>query len=179
MSEENEHFPLPAGEIVQLEVPIVSPEGLEVKITEVSDDANPDTVTVAVTPLGAASGLIVIIGVSAVTVNMANAESPELPLTLIVCAPIVPGGILPTVKEPVTNPLGEIVQEDSVTTSGSGVLVMGAQEPASAGLNPLPITVTTLVTGPDVGPTAIAAVELLTMNVAEAVSEVEPVTLTV
>ena len=102
MSEENEHFPLPAGEIVQLGVPIVSPAGLEVKATEVSDDANPDTVIVAVTPLGAASGLIVIIGVSAVTVNMANAESPELPLTLIVCAPIVPGGMLPTVKEPVT-----------------------------------------------------------------------------
>ena len=56
---------------------------------------------------------------------------------------------------------------------------MGVQEPASAGLNPLPITVTTVVRGPDVGPTAIAAVELLTMNVAEAVSEVVPVTLTV
>jgi hypothetical protein len=71
------------------------------------------------------------------------------------------------------------VQEDSVTMSGSGVLVMGVQEPASTGLNPLPITVTTVVTGPNVGITEIAAVEALTMNVAEAKSKVVPVTLIV
>jgi hypothetical protein len=106
MIEENVHFPLPAGEIVQVAVGLLfieSPPGLDgPNVIEVSDDANPDAVIVAVTPVGAAAGLIVIIGVSAVTVNIAIAESPELPATLIVCAPIVPGGMLPTVKEPVT-----------------------------------------------------------------------------
>lgn len=102
---ENVHFPLPAGAIVQVAVAarfILSPTGLDgPNVIDVSDDANPDAVTVAVTPFGAAAGLIVIIGVSAVTVNIAIAESPVLPVTLIVCAPIVPGGMLPTVNEPV------------------------------------------------------------------------------
>ena len=141
--------PLPTGLITQLVVLIVSVDGLTRKLKLVSDDENPDAVTPTVMPLGPAAGVIVILGVTVVTVNVARAKSPVLPLTWIVCAP--GAAVLETVKEALTVPLAEIEHVGDVTMSGKGILVTGRHEPASAGLNPLPVIVTPVPTGPELG----------------------------
>jgi hypothetical protein len=83
------------------------------------------------------------------------------------------------VKEPVTTPPLEIVQVEPVTIVGSGVLVIGTHVPASAGAKPLPVTVTTVLTGPELGKRAIVGVGLVTVNTAWARSPVLPVTVIV
>jgi hypothetical protein len=141
--------PLPTGLITQLVMLIVSVDGLTRNVKLVSDDENPDAVTPTVMPLGPAAGVIVILGVTVVTVNVARAKSPVLPLTWIVCAP--GAAVLEAVKEALTVPLAEIEHEGNVTMSGNGILVTGRHEPASAGLNPLPVIVTPVPTGPELG----------------------------
>lgn len=69
-------------------------------------------------------------------------------------------------KEPITIPPLEIVHEDNVTISGGGVLVIGTQVPTSAGAKPLPVRVTTVLTGPEFGARAMKGVGLVTVNMA-------------
>ncbi len=93
---------------------------------------------------------------------------PGVPVTLIVCAPSAAAGM--TVKEPVTLPL-VIVQDDTggpVVISVPGELEIA--HVASAVLNPLPVTVTTVPTGPELEESVIVGVSVMTMNVAWAKS---------
>ena len=92
--------PLPTGLIAQLVVLILSTVGLTRKVKTVSVDENPDAVTPTVMPLGPAAGVIVILGVIVVTVNVARAKSPVLPVTLIVCAPAA--AVVTTEKEAIS-----------------------------------------------------------------------------
>jgi len=92
--------PLPTGLITQLVVLILRVVGLTRKLKLVSVDENPDAVTPTIMPLGPAAGVIVILGVIVVTVNVASAKSPVLPVTLIVCAPAA--AVVVTVKEAVS-----------------------------------------------------------------------------
>ena len=116
--------------------------------TEASAGLNPPPLIVTPVPTGPELGLRMIEGEEVVTRKVAVAESPVLPVTLIVWTPCA--ALLETVKAAeVKPPLEEIVHEESVTTSGRGVLVIGTQEPASLGLNPLPVTVTVVPAGPE------------------------------
>jgi hypothetical protein len=69
-----------------------------------------------------------------------------------------------TVNEAVSCPLLEIVHDEPVTILGAGVLVIEVQVPASAVLKPLPVTVTTVRTGPELGLRTIEGVGLVTVN---------------
>jgi hypothetical protein len=103
--------------------------------------------------------------------KVAVAESPPgLPVTLIVCEP---NAAVPlTVNEPVNCPLLEMLHADNVTIAGNGVSVIapGHTVAVSTVLNPLPVTVTTVLTGPDVGLSVIEGEVLTTVNVAVAES---------
>jgi len=86
---------------------------------QVSVDLKPlpeiDTLSPALTKVG----LSVIVGVGLVTVNVAEAESPVLPLTLMEYAPNTP---VLALKEPDMEPLAEKVHVAAVTID-DGVLV--------------------------------------------------------
>jgi hypothetical protein len=155
---------------MQVVVLMVSVVGLTRKLKLVSDDENPDAVTPTVIPFGPAAGVIVILGVTVVTVNVARARSPVLPVTLIVCAP--GAAVVETVKEALSWPLPEIEHEDNVTMSGNGILVTGTHEPASAGLNPLPVIVTPVPTVPEMGLRMIEGVKTAAVVVVVVIAEV-------
>lgn len=143
--------PLLAGLTAQLVVLIDNVFGLTRNVNMVSVDENPDAVTPTVMPLGPAAGVTVILGVIVVTVNVAKAKSPVLPVTLTVCAP--GAAVLTTVKDAVTLPLAEIKHVGAgiaATMSGSGILVT-VHKPASAVLKPLPVIVTPVPTTPEFG----------------------------
>jgi hypothetical protein len=99
-----------------------------------------------VLPAGLDEGLRVIEAV--VTMNGAEAESLVLPLTVIVYVPTT--AVDKTVNDPNIEPLMENVHVAAVTMV-VGVLVTHGYVPASLGLNPLPVIVTVLPAGPDVG----------------------------
>ena len=143
-----------------------------VMVHDVSPVLKPLPLTVTTVPAGAELGMKLIDGEVVVTVNVACAESPVLPVTVIVCAPNV--ALLRTVNEPVTTPPGEVEHEGEVTMLGNGVLAIVQLE--SAVLNPLPVTVTTVRTGPKLGLSETDGVVLVTVNAACAKSPLLPVT---
>jgi hypothetical protein len=84
-----------------------------------------------------------------------------------------------TVNEAVSCPLLEIVHDEPVTMLGSGVLAIDVQEPESPDEKPLPVTVTTVLTGPELGTSEIEGEVVVTMNEACAKSPPLPVTVIV
>jgi hypothetical protein len=69
------------------------------------------------------------------------------------------------------------VQDEPPAMMLVGLLVIEAHGPGpSAALKPLPVTVTAVPIGPELGTSVIVGVGLVTVNVAEAKSPVEPVT---
>lgn len=92
---------------------------------------------------------------------------------MIVCAPMY-GVNEPTVNEPLIEPPLAIVHDVAVVMSGSGVLE-SVQGPTSPTANPLPVTVTTVPRGPELGLRVIFGELVVTVNVAEPKSPSVPV----
>jgi hypothetical protein len=131
----------------------------------------PEIVTAVLT--GPELGVRVIVGVGLVTVNVAAAISPDVPVTRIACAPRA--GLAVIVNDPVNTPPAVNWHDDDATISGNGVLVMHPRNaPTSLGLNPLPETVTVALPNPDVGIRVIVGDGLMTVNDADAVSGTVP-----
>ena len=152
-----------------VQVPIApNPEGVLERVPSVSRLLKPPPVTVTTLATGPVLGMSVICGAEAVTVKVIVAISPVLPLTWIMCGPRA--AVVETVKEvPVNDPL-EIVHEDRVTISGSGVLVI-VHEAASNGEKLEPDTITGVPTPPDIGLSVIdGGVTVPTMKSAIAIS---------
>ena len=70
------------------------------------------------------------------------------------------------VNEPLTIPLLEMLHVDAVTMLGNGVLAIAQEALESAGANPLPVTVTVVLTGPELGVNVMVGVALVTVNLA-------------
>jgi len=120
----------------------------------ISAGANPLPVTVTTVPTGPEVGLSLIVGAEAVTVNVASAISPTvIPVTKMKYGP---GRTVPTVNlNESKTPLGVNVHASTdVRTAGVELEICGqgaTKEKASEEAKPLPETVTTVPTGPDVG----------------------------
>ena len=122
---------------------------------------------VTVVPMGPDVGFTEIIG--PVTVSVALAKSPVLPVTVIV---YVPATTFPTVKcVPVNAPELDTVHAGVVATV-PGVIVHEAAE--SAGAKPFPVIVTNAPAAAVVGVSVIAGVATVTVNVADATSPLLP-----
>ena len=80
------------------------------------------------------------------TMKLAEAESPVLPLAITAYVPGV--AVLRTLKEPLKAP--EVIVQDPAVMMFAGVLVMPAH--ASVGLKPLPVIVTVVGVPPEGGP---------------------------
>jgi hypothetical protein len=113
--------------------------------------------------------------IGGITVNVAGAESPVLPVTVITYGPAaVPGA---TVNEPVTTPAAMLQVEGGVDDMiPLGLAPRGKHEPVSPEAKPPPEIVTGVPSGPEVGIRVIVAGS--TVNVALAVSPVLPLTVT-
>ena len=114
-------------------------------------------------------GVGTINGALVVTVKVLEAESPLVPVTVIV---YVPGVALGATLNPLGAifPLVSMVQVDAATITGAAGAWDIVHTPASARLNPPPLMVTAVLTGPEVGVRVIAGVGIV--NVACAVSPV-------
>jgi hypothetical protein len=119
-----------------------------------SAGANPLPVTVTTVPTGPDEGESVILGALAVTVNLASATCPVVtPVTSMLYVAV---GTSPTVNVKGDNtPVAENVHAPAaVITAGVGLEICGQgakKLPASEESKPLPLTVTTVPSGPDVG----------------------------
>ena len=108
-------------------------------------------------------------GALAVTVNCAEAASPETPVTVIV---YVPGVAVAATLNPLgaSCPLGAMVHVVAPATTGAAGACEITHTPASARLNPPPLIVTAVLIGPEDGVSAIDGVGIV--KVACAVSPV-------
>ena len=141
-----------------------------------SAGANPLPVTVTTVPTAPEVGLSMIVGAEAVTVNLASAIWPVT--APVISMSYVPVGTLPTVNvKGDSTPVPENVHAaGAVTTPGVGLEICGQgakKAPASAESKPLPLTVTMVPTGPNVGLSVIEGP--VTVSVAWATSPEEPV----
>src|SRR5208282_2513595 len=115
-------------------------------------------------------------GALAVTVKVAEAASPVVPVTVIVYAPGV--AVAATLNPLGANcPLGVIVHVDAAKITGAAGACEMTQTPASPRLNPPPLIVTASLIGPEVGVSVIAGVGIV--KLACPVSPVAPVRVTV
>jgi len=138
--------------------PVIEP-GLHV-----SAGLNPLPEIVTMAPTGAALDERVILGDGVVTVNVAWAMSPVLPITVIT---YVPGAALEStmnVDGAINWPRPLKVQDDPAAIMLKGLLVIEHGPGPSAGLNPLPDTVTPVPIGPEFGVSVIVGVGGVTAN---------------
>jgi|SRR5208282_44891 len=143
---------------------------LEIIHAPASPVLNPLPVIVTGVLNGPVLGIRVIVGDVEVTVNVAVAKSPVLPVTVTV---YVPAAVLPTTKLVVTTFPFVIVHV------GNEMMLIGVLEivrHASAVLKPPPVIVTGVLNGPVVGDSAICGP--VTVKVASPKSPVVPRTFT-
>jgi hypothetical protein len=114
------------------------------------------------------------VGENGFTVNVAEAESPPLPVTVTV---YVPEAVAATVKAAeVILPLDIEHAAEETRTGEIGVDVMDAAVHVSGIANPSPVTITLEPVGPDAGESAMCGP--VTMKFADPVSPVLPFTVT-
>jgi len=176
-----------------MKVPVIAPAGVSVQPTKVSgklaEIPQDETVAVIVTeagsaseactptvpPIGAASGVKETTGAAVPTMSVAEAESPVLPVTVIVKVP--DEAVLTTAKDVDVSTPGMtllIVHGWSAPIMLLGVLVI-VQVAVSAVLKPLPVIVTVPPADTKVGFNVIKGVGDVTVNMAEAESPTVPV----
>jgi len=109
-----------------------------------------------------------------VTTKVALAVSPEVPLTVTMYGPGV--AVAATAKLVADNwPLARIVHAGVANRAGVvGDCINGRHRPASKVLNPLPVMVTAVVVGPEIGERVICGP--VTTKLADAISPVLPFT---
>lgn len=125
-----------------------------------SPELNPPPVTAIWTPIAAAFGVGTMNGALVVTVKVLEAESPLVPVTVIV---YVPGVAVAATLNPLGAifPLVSMVHVDAATITGAAGAWEITHTPASARLNPPPLMVTAVLTGPKVGVSTIAGVGIV------------------
>jgi hypothetical protein len=136
-------------------------------------------VTATIVPGGPDAGVRAICG--PVKTKLAEALSPELPVTVITYVPRAGNGIVfVTVNnDGETNCPPEPILHETVLIMLLGLLTVGLHAPTSAVAKPLPVIVTEVPAGPVLGVRVNVGVEDGTVKVAVAKSPVDPVTVIV
>jgi len=127
-----------------------------------SPELNPPPVTAIWVPIAAAFGVGTMKGALVVTVKVLEAESPRPPVTVIVYVPGV--AVVATL-----NPLGAIfplvsmvhVEAATMTGAAGACEIIQGFAAKSTRLNPPPLMVTAVLTGPEAGVSTIAGVGIV------------------